>query len=105
MNKVLPYAKAIIAVLGAVVTTALVQFPDNLALRQWGPVVASLVTALSVYLVPNNDPLGQKQSESVQPPPAEGILGKAREDGYGAVDLLLFVFIAIVIVWLLTWLF
>lgn len=65
-----PYAKTIVAIAGAVLTTVLTQFPDNSDLQHWGPIVASLLTAISVYYVPNKDPLAQHQDESVMPPGA-----------------------------------
>lgn len=68
MNKIAPYAKAVVAVLGAVLVTVLAQFPDNETVQTWGPIVASLLTAISVYVVPNRDPLAEHQDESVQPP-------------------------------------
>lgn len=68
MSKFLPYAKAVVAILGAAITTALVQLPDSDAVQTYGPIVASVLTALSVYLVPNRDPQADHQDESVQPP-------------------------------------
>jgi hypothetical protein len=47
------YAKAIVAVIGAVLTTVLVQFPDNADVQTWGPIVSSLLTAIAVYVTPN----------------------------------------------------
>lgn len=78
LTKIKPYAKAIIAIVGAAVTTGLVQFPDNHTVQQWGPILASIVTALSVYVVPNKDPEATHQDQSVQPPTdRQNILGKA----------------------------
>jgi hypothetical protein len=78
MTKFLPYMKALVAILGAAVTTALVQLPDSAAVQTYGPIVASILTALSVYLVPNKDPQGDHQDESTQPPSdPDYILGKA----------------------------
>jgi hypothetical protein len=70
MTRVLPYLKFGVAIFGAVVSTALVQFPDNRSVQTWGPIVASIVTALGVYAVPNKDPQALHQDESVQPPAA-----------------------------------
>ena len=47
------YLKAIVAIAGAVLTTVLVQFPDSSVVQQWGPIVAALITAVGVYVVPN----------------------------------------------------
>lgn len=76
MSKFAPYMKSIVAILGAVLTAVVTQFPDNEAVQQWGPIVSALLTALAVYAVPNADPAGTHQDESVQPP-ARPILGKA----------------------------
>ena len=70
MTKVLPYLKFGVAIAGAVVTTALTQYPDNHSVQTWGPIAASIVTALGVYTVPNKDPQALHQDESVQPPAA-----------------------------------
>jgi hypothetical protein len=50
------YAKAFVAVAGAVLTTVLVQFPDNADVQTWGPIVSSLLTAIAVYAIPNEPP-------------------------------------------------
>jgi hypothetical protein len=70
MTKVQPYLKFVVAIFGAVVTTALVQFPDNSTVQTWGPIVVTVLTALGVYAVPNKDPHALHQQESVQPPGA-----------------------------------
>ena len=80
MTRVQPYMKAIVAILGAVLTAVVTQFPDNEAVQQWGPIVSALLTALAVYAVPNKDPQGTHQDESVQDP-AQRILGKAFTGG------------------------
>lgn len=68
--KLQPYLKFVVAVVGAIATTALTQYPDSHAVQTWGPVVASVVTALGVYATPNKDPQALHQDESVQPPAA-----------------------------------
>lgn len=70
MEKIAPYAKAVVAIVGAVVTACLTQFPDSEAVQEWGPIVSALLTAVSVYAVPNKDPEARHQAESVQPPSA-----------------------------------
>jgi hypothetical protein len=70
MDKITPYAKTVVAIIGAVLTVVLVQFADNEAVQTWGPIVSAFVTAVSVYAVPNKDPEGAHQDESVQPPAA-----------------------------------
>jgi len=49
MNALNPYLKAAVAILGTVVTSLTIYYPD----AQWLPVVTSVVTALTVYLTPN----------------------------------------------------
>jgi len=68
VNALLPYSKAIVAVVGAVITTLLVQLPDNEVVQTWGPIITTFLTAISVYAVSNKDPKALHQSESVQPP-------------------------------------
>ena len=80
MSKVAPYMKTVVAILGAVLTAVMTQFPDNAAVQQWGPIVSALLTALAVYAVPNKDPQGTHQDESVQNPERR-ILGKAFTGG------------------------
>ena len=55
MDKIKPYAKAVVAILGAVLTAVLTQFPESETVQQWGPIVAALLTTLGVYLVPNTE--------------------------------------------------
>lgn len=74
MSKIAPYMKAIVAIVGALVTAVLTQFPDNDTVQQWGPIVSALLTAVSVYAVPNKDPEAAHQDESVQPPSEGGIV-------------------------------
>lgn len=56
MNRIAPYAKTVVAIAGAVLTAILTQFPDNDTVQQWGPIVSALLTALTVYAVPNRAP-------------------------------------------------
>lgn len=70
MTNVSPYAKTIVAILGAVLTAVMTQFPDTEAVQQWGPIIAALLTAIGVYAIPNADPAGTHQDESTQPPSA-----------------------------------
>jgi hypothetical protein len=60
-----PYAKAVVAVIG-VILTALVTNLDEVP--QWLSVLVSILTALGVYATPNKDPQAVHQDESVQPP-------------------------------------
>ena len=74
MNAVKPYAKAIVGFLAPgllILGNALVQgdpVTAELALKALG---AALVAGLAVYAVPNRDPNGVRQDESVQPPADE----------------------------------
>lgn len=45
-----PYAKLVMALAGAIVTTLLAAFPEP---PRWLTIVSALVTALAVYVVPN----------------------------------------------------
>ena len=51
------YAKAIVAVAGAAVTTALTVFPPGTTLWDALTVASAALTALAVYLIPNSDPV------------------------------------------------
>lgn len=71
MNALQPYAKAVVGFLAPgllILGNALVQgdpVTAELALKALG---AALVAGLAVYAVPNRDPHGARQDESVQPP-------------------------------------
>lgn len=56
IDKVAPYAKAVVGILGALVVAVMQAFPESQAVQQWGSIVAALVTALAVYAVPNAKP-------------------------------------------------
>ena len=61
---VLPYAKAWVGLLGAVVAAILATLDDA---PRWLTVASAALTAAGVYLTPNTDPAGEHQDESVQP--------------------------------------
>jgi len=65
-----PYSKAIVAIVGAIVTGLTQVFPDNPDVSRWCAFVMSVLTVAAVYLVPNGDPTGTHQDESTTPPPA-----------------------------------
>ena len=71
MNVIQPYLKAVVGFLAPgllILGNALVQGDPvtvELALKALG---AALVAGLAVYAVPNRDPHGVRQDESVQPP-------------------------------------
>lgn len=62
------YAKAIVATIGATIVAILAAFPDDNDVQKWGAIITAFVTAVGVYIVPNLDPRGVRQDESVQPP-------------------------------------
>ena len=71
MNAIQPYAKAVVGFLAPgllILGNALVQ-GDPVTWALAGKALGTaLVTALTVYAVPNRDPRGDRQDESVQPP-------------------------------------
>jgi len=79
VNKFAPYFKAIVAALIAGASAAIPQIDDGLSASEALGVARAFLTALSVvFAVPNKDPEGTKQDESVQPPEdTQNILGKA----------------------------
>jgi hypothetical protein len=56
------YSKAIVAALGGIVTAV----APYLAMYRWWPAVPAVLTIISVFLVPNSDPV-------VEPPPAPAV--------------------------------
>lgn len=86
MSALQPYLKALVGfltpgvvVLGAAVTEAS-QRGDRITEAEWiTALVACFVTGGLVFQVPNKDPKAEHQDESVQPPPAAGVL--AVDDG------------------------
>ena len=90
MSKVAPYMKTVVAILGAVLTAVMTQFPDHQGVQQWGPIVSALLTAVAVYAVPNADPTGTHQAESTQPP--------ARDEYGNASVLYILLVVAVVLV-------
>jgi len=79
VNSIKPYSKAIVAIVGAIVTGLTQVFPDSPDVSRWCAFVMSVLTVAAVYLVPNADPTGAHQAESVQPP--EASLGDGLGDG------------------------
>lgn len=59
MSVINPYLKFVVAILGAVITSAGVYYGS----AHWFPILTSVVTALTVYLTPNLP----KVSATVQP--------------------------------------
>ena len=75
MNSIAPYAKAVVAFLVPFLTqigAALVESSDggsSITGNEWlTALLTSLAAAGVVFAVPNKDPYGDKQDESVQPP-------------------------------------
>ena len=70
LDKIGPFNKAIVAMLvaffGAGATAAV---DEKISYAEWWIIASATVTALgAVYGVPNKDPKGERQDESVQPP-------------------------------------
>jgi len=94
MEKVAPYAKAVVAALIAGLASAQQALDGNNDIdgSEWIAVaLATLVGLGAVFAIPNRDPQAMHQDESVQPPQA----------GYGAIELLVGVVVLIIVVWLL----
>ena len=65
---VLAYAKSIAALVGAIATALLAIYGPETEVGHWLTVASVVATAVATWAVPNRDPHGQHQSESVQPP-------------------------------------
>lgn len=77
IDAVKPYAKAIVAFVAPGVAALVAAVQDaspagsNITGPEWIGIVATcILTSGAVYAVPNRDPRGIKQAESVQPPHA-----------------------------------
>ena len=68
MNAVLPYLKSYAALVGAICTALLGIYGPETEVGHWLTVALAVVTAVSVWAVPNLDPAARHQRESVQPP-------------------------------------
>lgn len=71
MNKIAPYAKAIIAAIVAGLGSLYQALDGDQAVtaQEWVAVASTTLAALvAVFAVPNRDPKAQHQEESVQPP-------------------------------------
>ena len=82
------YAKALIALLGAVATWGLTAAEDDryTQVELWGALLAG-VTALGVYAWPNKPPAGKHRRADV-----------SEQSGHGDVGLLIFALLAIVVI-------
>lgn len=75
---VLANAKAYVALVGAIATALLGIYGPETEIGQVLTVIVAVATAVATWTVPNLDPAGRKQDQSVQPPDDERpILGKA----------------------------
>lgn len=73
MNTVfLPYAKAYAALLGSIATALLAIYANDSEVNHWLTVVGVVATTVATWAIPNLDPKGLKQDESVQPPSVGG---------------------------------
>jgi len=75
MRTVNTFYKSLVAGLGAAVTAAIPYSSDGLNFQECLIVAAAFIaTQQATYWVPNQDPKGQHQLESVQPPhPPQGV--------------------------------
>ena len=67
MNKILPYAKGIAALVGSVCTALLGIYGPETDMGRILTVVAAVATAVVTWAIPNADPAGTHQEQSVQP--------------------------------------
>lgn len=59
MSSISRYLKAVVAIVGAVATWATAYFPGDAEVAKWVGLALALVTAISVYAVPNTPPAGE----------------------------------------------
>jgi hypothetical protein len=67
-DHILSRAKAYATLVGLLVTLVLGSIPADTRLHEILVFVGGLTTVFATYKVPNKDPKGLKQQESVQPP-------------------------------------
>jgi hypothetical protein len=90
VEKVTPYAKAIVGALIACLASVqqALDKDGHITSNEWvAIVIATLVAGGAVFAIPNRDPRGRCQAESVQSP----------EAGYGAVELLVGVLVVVIL--------
>lgn len=70
MDKIAPYAKALIGALIAGLASLQQALDDSaVTAQEWTGVVIALLSGLAlVWAIPNRDPAAEHQAESVQPP-------------------------------------
>lgn len=73
-TKVLPYLKAYAALAGSVATALLALYGPDTSVGRVLTALAVVATAVSTWAVPNLDPQGLVQEESVQPPDYGGAM-------------------------------
>jgi hypothetical protein len=92
VNKVSPYAKAIVGFVGAGLVAFLGAQDGGVTGQEWIQIlIAALAGSGLVYAVPNKDPKALHQDESVQPP---------NQRGESALYLICVVIALILLVWL-----
>ena len=64
------YAKAYAALVGSICTALLGIYGPETEVGQWLTIAVAVLSAVATYAVPNKDPKGRHQSESVMPPGA-----------------------------------
>lgn len=67
MDKILPYLKAYASLVGAIVTALLGVYTADTEVGKVLTIVAVIATVIATWAVPNIDPTGEHQDESVQP--------------------------------------
>jgi hypothetical protein len=68
VSKIVPFLKFYAALIGSVCTALLGIYGPDTQAGHWLTVVVAVVTAVATFAVPNLDPAGARQDESVQPP-------------------------------------
>lgn len=71
-STILPYLKAYAALIGSIATALLAVYASDSPAGQVLTVVSVIATAVATWAVPNLDPAGVRQDESVQPPEDRG---------------------------------
>lgn len=65
MNKVLPYMKFVVAVIGAGVTSALTLTPSDVPEFKYLTIASAVLTAIAVYATPNRTAEADGRHEAV----------------------------------------
>lgn len=82
-DKILPYLKAYAALLGSICTGLLAVYTGDTEVGKVLTVISIVATTVATFAVPNLDPAGEHQDESVQPDNFEDYGDDALLDGHG----------------------